>query len=132
MREVDEVLHKLKPGETPGVDGLPAEVYGTLQLNTKRHITARLWDIAIGRKDIPQDWANLVHPLYKKGDRANLGSWRPIVCATTEAKLSRMLILNRGPQWCTGPSHPGSGEQYQDADRWKLSLCRTQWWIWTP
>ena len=26
-------------------------------------------------------------PLYKKGDWANPDKWRPIVCATTEAKL---------------------------------------------
>ena len=27
IRELDEVLYKLQPGKTPGVDGLPAELY---------------------------------------------------------------------------------------------------------
>ena len=44
---------------------------------------------------MPPDWANLVHPLYKKGDRANSDNWRPIVCATTEAKLIWMPIPKR-------------------------------------
>ena len=51
---------------TPGVDGLPAELYRRLPLNLKRHLAACLWDIAIKKTDVPPDWANLVHPLYKK------------------------------------------------------------------
>ena len=92
---LDEVLYKLQPEKPPGVDGLPAELYCRLPLNLKRHLAARLWDIAIGKTDVQPDWANLVHPLYKKGDWANTDSWRPIVCATTEAKLIWMLILKR-------------------------------------
>ena len=68
IREWDEVLHKLKPGKTQGVDGLPDELYRGLPLHLKRHLAARLWDIAIRRADIPPDWGNLVHPLYKKGE----------------------------------------------------------------
>ena len=77
------------------MDGLPAELYHRLPLNLKRHLAARLWDIAIGKTDVPPDWANLVHPLYKKGNWANPDNWRPIVCATTETKLIWMLILER-------------------------------------
>ena len=93
--ELDEVLYNLQPGKTAGVDGLPAELYRRLPLTPKRHLAARLWDIAIGKTDIPPDWAYLVHLLYKKGDWANPDNWRPIVCATTEAKLIPMLILKR-------------------------------------
>ena len=93
IQEPDEMLYKLQPGKTPGVDGLPAELHCRLPLNLKRHFAARLWDIAIGKTDVPPDWANLVHPLYKKGNWANPDNWRPIVCATTAAKLIWMLIL---------------------------------------
>ena len=95
IRELDEVLYKLQPGKTPGVDRLPAELYRRLPLNLKRHLAARLWDIATRKTNVPPDWANLVHPLYKKGDWANPDNWRPIVCATTEAKPIPMLILKR-------------------------------------
>ena len=89
------MLSKLQPAKTPGVDGLPAELYRRLPLNPKRHMAARLWDIAIGKTDVPPHWASLLHPLYKKGNWANPDDWRPIVCATTEAKLIWMLILKR-------------------------------------
>ena len=93
IQELDVVLYKLQPGKAPGVDGLPAKLYSRLPLNLKRHLAARVWDIAIRKTDSPPDWANLVHALYKKGDCANPDNWRPIVCATTEAKLIWILIL---------------------------------------
>ena len=89
------MLQKLKPGKTPGMDSLPAEVYCRLPLNLKRHLTAFLWDIAIGRTDIPPDLGNLVHPLYKKGNWATSDSWKPMVRAMTEATLIWMLIRKR-------------------------------------
>ena len=95
IRELDEVLYKLQPGKTLGVDGLPAELYRRLPLNLKRHLAAPLSETAIRKTDLPPDWANLVHPLYKKGNWANPENWRPIVCATTEDKLIWMLILKR-------------------------------------
>ena len=95
IRELHELLYKLQLGKTTAVDGLPAELYRSIPLNLKRHLAARLWDIAIGKTDVPPDQANLVQPLYKKGDWAIPHNWRPIVCATTEAKLIWMLILKR-------------------------------------
>ena len=76
-------------------NGLPAELYRRLPLNLKRHLPAPLCDITIGKTDVTPDWGNLVHPLYEKSNRANPDNWRPIVCATTEAKLIWMLILKR-------------------------------------
>ena len=73
-------MYKLQPGNSPGVDALPTEFYCRLSLNLKRHLAARLWDIAIGKIDEPPNWANLVRPLYKKGDWANLDNWRTIAC----------------------------------------------------
>ena len=50
------MLYKLQPGKTPGVDRLPAELYRRLPLHLKRHLAARLWDIAIGKMDVPPGW----------------------------------------------------------------------------
>ena len=79
----------------PGVDGLPAKAYQRLTLPVERRLAARLWDIVTGATPIPLEWANLVHPLYKKGDWVQPGNWQPIVCATTEVKLVWTLILGR-------------------------------------
>ena len=95
ISELQRALDRLKKGVVPGVDGLPAEAYQRLTLPVKRRLAARLWDIVTGATPIPPEWANLVHPLYKKGDWAQPGNWRPIVCATTEVKLVWTLILGR-------------------------------------
>ena len=52
IRELVEVLYKLQPRKTPWVDRLPAELYRRLPLNLKRHLAARLWDIAVGKTDV--------------------------------------------------------------------------------
>ena len=95
ISELQRALDRLKKGVMPGVDGLPAEAYQRLTLPVKRRLAARLWDIVTGATPIPPEWANLVHPLYKKADWAQPGNWRPIVCATTEVKLVWTLILDR-------------------------------------
>ena len=95
ISELQRTLDRLKKGVVPGVDGLPAEAYQRLTLPVKRRLAVRLWDIVTGATPIPPEWANLVHPLYKKGDWAQPGNWRPIVCATTEVKLVWTLILGR-------------------------------------
>ena len=95
ISELQRALDRLKKGVVPGVDGLPAEAYQRLTLPIKRRLAARLWDIVTGATPIPPEWANLVHPFYKKGDWAQPGNWRPIVCATTEVKLVWTLILGR-------------------------------------
>ena len=95
ITELQRALDRLKKGVVPGVDGLPAKAYQGLTLPVKRRLAARLWDIVTGTTPIPPEWANLVHPLCKKGDRAQPGNWRLIVCASTEVKLVWMLILGR-------------------------------------
>ena len=95
ISELQRALDRMKKGVVPGVDGLPAEAYQRLPLPVKRCLAARLWDIVTGATPIPPEWANLVYPLYKKGDWAQQGNWGPIVCATTEVKLVWTLILGR-------------------------------------
>ena len=95
ISELQCALDRPKNGVVPGVDGLPAEAYQRLTLPVKHRLAARLWDIVTGATPIPPEWANLVHPLYKKGDWAQPGNWGPIVCATTEVKLVWTLILGR-------------------------------------
>ena len=95
ISQLQRALDRLKKGVVPGLNGLPAEAYQHLTLPVKRRLTACLWDVVTGATANPPEWANLVHPLYKKGDWAQPGNWRPIVCATTQGKLVWTLILGR-------------------------------------
>ena len=95
MSEIQRALDCLKNSVVPGVDGLLAEAYQRLTLPSKCRLAARIWDIVMVTTPIPPEWANRVHPLYKKGDWAQPRNWRPIVCATTEVKLVCKLILGR-------------------------------------
>ena len=134
IQELKEVLYKLQPGKFPGVDGVPAELYRRLPLNLKRHLAARLWDIAIGKTDLPPDSENLVHPLYEKGDWAKPNNWRPIVCATTEAQLIWMLILKQvapAVYRAVPPTMWGAIPPKRVGCHWRPYLCKTPWWTWT-
>ena len=64
IRELDEVLYKLKPGKTPGGTWPHGRTLPQALAEPKE------WDIAIKKTDVPPDWANLVHPLYRKNDFA--------------------------------------------------------------
>ena len=77
----------------PGIDGLPVQAYQSLTLRIKCRPVARLWNIVTGATSILPECANLVHPLYKKGDWRQPGNRRPMVCATTKAKLVWTPIL---------------------------------------
>ena len=92
--ELQQALDHLKERVVFGVDRLPAEAYQCLTLPVKLP-APRLRDILTGTTPNPPEWANLVHPLYKKEDWAQPGYWRPIIIATTEVKLVLTLILGR-------------------------------------
>ena len=95
IHEVRKAMHSLRQHQTPGYDGLPAEAYYHLPAHLLCILAGRLWDIVTGQTPLPPDWANVVRPLYKKGDWANPDHSRPIVCAVTEVKIVWTIFLRR-------------------------------------
>ena len=95
IHEVRRAIHSLRQHKTPGYNGLPAEAYCHLPAHILRILAHRLWDIVKGQTPLPPDWANIVRPLYKKGDWANPDNRRPIVCAVTEVKIVWTVLLRR-------------------------------------
>ena len=95
IHEIRKAIHSLRQHKTPGYDGLPAEAYYHLPAHLLRILAHRLWDIVTGQTPLPPDWANVVGPLYKKGDWANPDNWRPIVCAVMEVKIVWTILLRR-------------------------------------
>ena len=93
IHEVRRAIHSLRQQKTTGYDGLPAEAYYNPPAHLLRILARRVWDIVTGQTPLPPDWANVVRPLYKKGDWTNLDNWRPIVCVVTEVKLVWTVLL---------------------------------------
>ena len=91
IHEVRKAIQSLRQHKSPGYDGLPAEAYYHLPAVLLRILAHCLWDIVTGQTPLPPDWANVVRPLYKKGDWVNPDNWRPIVCAVTELNLTILL-----------------------------------------
>ena len=82
-------------GKNPGGRRPPGRALPQAPTEPKETLGRAPVEYAIKETDVPPHWANLVHPLYKKGDWANPDNRRHIVCATTKAKLIWMLILKR-------------------------------------
>ena len=95
IHKVRRAIHSLRQQKAPGYDGLPAEAYYHLPAHLLPILAHSLWDIVTGQTPLPPDWANVVRPLYKKGDWANPDNWRPIVCAVTEVKILWTMLLRR-------------------------------------
>ena len=92
IHQVWRAIHSPRQHKTPGYDGLPAEAYYNLSAHLLRILAHRLWDIVTGQTPLPPDWANVVRPLYKKGDWANPDNWRRTV---TELKIVWTVLLRR-------------------------------------
>ena len=77
VHKVRKAIHSLRQHKIPGYDGIPEEADYHLPAHLIRILTHRLWDIVTGQTPLPPDWANVVRPLYKKGDSANPESPAP-------------------------------------------------------
>ena len=95
IHKVRRAIHSLRQHKAPGYDGLPAEAYYQLPAHLLHILAHRLWDIVTGQTPLPPDPANVVRPLFKKGDWANPDNWRPKVCAVTEVKIIWTVLLRR-------------------------------------
>ncbi|KAK9543285.1 hypothetical protein VZT92_001076 [Zoarces viviparus] len=93
--EIEWALQRMKRRKVPGIDGLPAEFY------------LKFWDIlgpvvlevlsAILRTGTMGGSAatGVISLLYKKGDRADLGNWRPLTMLCVDYKLLAKVLADR-------------------------------------
>ena len=95
IHKVRRAIHSLRQHKDPGYDGLPAETYYHLPAHLLCILAHCLWDIVTGQTPLPPDLANVVRPLYNKGDWANPDNWRPIVRGVNEVKIVWTILLRR-------------------------------------
>ncbi|CAO3611948.1 unnamed protein product [Mucor hiemalis] len=84
---------------SPGLDGIPFEVYKYLASRPKSDVfiqllTDVLHDALLGV--FPDSWQQTrMVLLFKKGDPLSLGNWRPLSLINSDAKLFTKLLANR-------------------------------------
>ncbi|CDS10942.1 hypothetical protein LRAMOSA11428 [Lichtheimia ramosa] len=92
-----DLLNRTPLGKSPGLDGIPFEVY--------RHLAPRSSAFSSLLRDVinqalegtfPHSWSDTrMVLLYKKGDPELLANWRPLSLINADAKIFTKLIANR-------------------------------------
>ena len=95
MAEVKEALFSMKAGKTPGKDGLTRELYvgfWGVMADDLVQVFNRIGEVG----EMPRSMREgVVHLLFKKGDRRELGNWRPITLLCTDYKILGKVLANR-------------------------------------
>ncbi|KAI8327987.1 hypothetical protein BC941DRAFT_334567, partial [Chlamydoabsidia padenii] len=95
--ELNDLIKFTPLGKSPGLDGLPFEVYRKVfSLAPKaRSLFQRILDKALDGV-FPSSWSfTRMILLFKKGDPEQLANWRPLSLINTDAKLFTKLLANR-------------------------------------
>ena len=95
-----EVLQKLRRSEnsSPGEDRLTYHHWRTL--DPEATLITMILNVCLKYKKIPQAWKSTNTILiYKKGDRQDLGNWRPISISRTIYKLYTGCLTQRLSRW---------------------------------
>ena len=95
LNELNEVIKNLKRNKTPGPDKTAAELLKWLNDDNRAKLLTHYNDILVGGKYFRSlNYANIAS-IYKKGDPAKLGNYRPIALLQTFYKVLAALIKLR-------------------------------------
>jgi len=95
LSEVEDALHQLRNGKSPGVDGIPAEMWkasGSEGLDLLWRLCIQIWN----NEEWPKDWCRAVFiPLPKKGNLKECSNYRTISLISHASKVLLRIIINR-------------------------------------
>lgn len=94
---IEHLINKTPMGKSPGMDGIPFELYEKLIATHPKSIVLLTETMNEAMKgQIPNSWMKTrMTLLFKKGDATRLSNWRPLSLINTDAKLFTKLIANR-------------------------------------
>jgi hypothetical protein len=94
--DLQDVVAHAPTGKSPGLDGLPFEIYSLLlrhPLATK--LLLQVMNDAL-HSAFPDSWLRTrLILLFKKGDASDLANWRPLSLINSDAKIFTKLLANR-------------------------------------
>ena len=95
---VDEVrssLNGMKRGKSPGDDGITTDLLKDAGFEVHSKL-AHLFNQCLSKREVPEAWCNaIVVLLHKKGDKTNLGNYRPISLLSVVYKLFSKVLTKR-------------------------------------
>lgn len=93
--EVKVAINKMKNGKSPGIDGIPAEIYKGGGECIEEWLT-KIFNQAWSQEKIPIDWTKgVVCPIYKKNDRTDCRNYRGITLLSHAGKIYERIIERR-------------------------------------
>ena len=93
--ELDAVLKKVKNNKTPGVDGVPGELFKWLDQNNRK-LFLKVANTCLRHEEVKQHHMNaVVVSIYKKGDASSLANYRPISLLNSCYKIMAALVKER-------------------------------------
>lgn len=95
VEEILKALKRQKPGKSPGLDGLPMELYRK-EKELFAPILSKVFT-ALGRSgEAPEGFLDgVVSSLYKDGDPADPSNYRPITLLNTDYRILAKVLANR-------------------------------------
>ena len=85
----------MKPGKSPGSDGIPAEIYqhgGEVVVSRLQDLFTSCWEQGI----LPQALKHaVIISLYKKGEKSDCSNYRCITLLPIAGKVLARILLNR-------------------------------------
>lgn len=96
--EVKQAMRTARPGRSPGLDGIPVELYRRCR-EPFIPLLARLFTAIATVGDLPPGFHDgVVTILYKSGDRSNPANYRPITLLNADYRLyAKVLALRLNP-----------------------------------
>jgi hypothetical protein len=98
--KLDTAIEKLAYGKAAGPDGIPNEVWKSID-SEQKSILLDTFNECWNNLSFLETWSEIiVCPIFKKGDKTDPANYRPISLLNTGLKLYTQLISNRLNQWC--------------------------------
>ena len=95
ISEVRTAVMELKPGKTPGEDGILTE-HLKIGLPVLAPKITRVFNKIMETEEIPEQWlSNVIILIHKKGSRNDLNNYRPITLMSNLYKLFSKIIVRR-------------------------------------